>query len=192
MADRLNPSIMKTLVDKTGKKSSQISPRLSELRRDNSGLTMNAAAQMYAQKHGFSIMGKLNDTDRQSLTTVQRISQVSVTNSSKIDKRTVNIHGSQIHNLSIGDRNKVDQKVEALDSHLEAILEKIEKSRALTKEESADYKSDIQTIAVQAGKTKPDRSIIKKAWKTVSALADVEGFAALIARVAPHIQPFIS
>lgn len=192
MADKLKPSIMDVLIKKTGRKAKQIRPRLSELRRKHSGLTMNAAAQIYAEKNGTSVMGKLDATDRQALATVQTVTQVNVSNVSRVDKRTLNINNSSVHNLSFGDRNKIKQSVVTLDDHLAKIIEKIDKSGALTKEEKADYKSDIQTIATQAGKTKPDRSIIKKAWKTVSALADVEGFAALIARVAPHVQPFLS
>lgn len=67
MADRLNPAIMAHLEKKLEKKASQIRPRISEIRRDNSGLTMNAAAQVYAQKHKTSVLAKLDPEDRQSL-----------------------------------------------------------------------------------------------------------------------------
>ncbi len=192
MADRLNPAIMKMLIQKTGKTAEQIRPRLSELRRKHSGLTMNASAQMYAQAHGTSIMGKLESVDRQALATVQAVTQVSVSTVSKVDRRTLNINNSPIHNLSFGDRNSVSQSVVALDDQLAKISEKITKSNALTNEEKADYKSDLQTIASQIGKSKPNRTIIKSAWSGVKALSDVEGFAQLIGRVSPLIQSFIS
>lgn len=192
MADRLNPKIMEVLVEKTSKTAEQIRPRLSELRRKYSGLTMNAAAQMYAQSHGTSIMPKLGQEDRQSLATVQAITQVSVSSVSKVDKRTLNINNSPIHNLSFGDRNQISQSVVTLDNALTELSEKIDKSTALTDDEKNDYKSDIKTIASQVGKSKPNRQIIKVAWETVKALADIEGFAQLVGRITPLIQGFFS
>lgn len=192
MADRLKPSILDALVNKTGRTAEQIRPRLSELRRKHSGLTMNAAAQMFAQAQGASIMGKLDQVDRQALATVQSITHVNVSTVSKVDKRTLNINNSPIHNLSFGDRNTLSQSVIALDDQLAQLSKKIDQTTALKADEKADYKSDIQTIASQIGKSKPSTSIIKTAWKGVQALADVEGFSQLIGRIAPLISAFIS
>lgn len=192
MADRLKPNILEALVEKTGKTPEKIRPRLSELRRKHSGLTMNAAAQMYARAHGTSIMGKLDQEDRQALATVQSLTQVSVSTVSRIDKRTLNIHNSPIHNLSFGDRNTLSQSVIALDDHLAKLSKKIDQSKELTADEKADYKSDIQTVASQIGKSRPSASIIKTAWKSVEALAAVEGFAQLIGRISPLIYGLIS
>lgn len=191
MSDRLNPKIKDFLVKKLGKKSEQISPRLSEIRRKHSGLTMNAAAQMYADSQGTSIMAKLSPEDRRSLATVQAITQVSVSNISKIDKRTLHITNSPIHNLSFGDRNTLSQNVITLDDKLATLSKEIDKSKKLTEEEKNDYKSDIQTIASQAGKSNPSKKIIKTAWESVKALADVQGFVQLITSIAPLIQHFI-
>jgi hypothetical protein len=191
MTDRLKTTILEALVNKTGKTAEQIRPRLSELRRKHSGLTMNAAAQMYAQAQGTSVMGKLDQADRQALATVQSVTQVSVSTVSKVDKRTLNINNSPIHNLSFGDRNKLSQSVVALDDHLANLAKKIDQTTALNADEKADYKSDLQTIASQIGKSKPSASIIKTAWKGIQALADVEGFAQLISRISPLIQGFI-
>lgn len=191
MADKLNPNILNVLTKKTGKTVEQIRPRLSELRRKHSGLTMNAAAQMYAQSHGISVMGKLGQEDRQSLATVQTITQVSVSNVSKVDKRTL-INNSPVHNLSFGDRNTVSQNVVKVDDNLAALIEQIDESGSLTDDEKNDYKSDIQTIASQIGKSRPNRSIIKAAWESVKVLADIEGFAQLVGRIAPLIYKFFS
>lgn len=191
MADRLNPNIMDVLTKKTGKTAEQIRPRLSELRRKYSGLTMNAAAQMYAQSHGSSIMIKLGQEDRQSLATVQAITQVSVSSVSKVDRRTLNINNSPIHNLSFGDRNQLSQSVVTLDNALAELSDKIDKSIALTDDEKSDYKSDIQTIASQAGKSRPNRQIIKTAWESVKTLADIEGFAQLLGRISALIVGFM-
>jgi hypothetical protein len=191
MADRLNTSIMNVLTSKTGKKAEQIRPRLSELRRKYSGLTMNAAAQMYAQSHGTSIMGKLGQEDRQALATVQAITQVSVSNVSKVDKRTL-INNSPVHNLSFGDRNTLAQNVVNIDDNLAALIGQIDESPVLTDDEKNDHKSDIQTIASQIGKSKPNRTVIKAAWESVKALADIEGFAQLIGRITPLIHGFLT
>lgn len=190
MTNQLNSNIMDVLTKKTGKTANKIRPRLSELRRKHSGLTMNAAAQMYAQSHGTSIMGKLGQEDRQSLATVQAITQVSVSNVSKVDKRTL-INNSPVHNLSFGDRNTVSQNVVIIDDNLAALVKQIDKSGALTDDEKNDYKSDIDTIASQIGKSKPNRSIIKAAWEGVKVLADIEGFVQLVARIVPLIDAFL-
>lgn len=183
---------MDALTTKLGKTAEQIRPRLSEIRRKHSGLTMNAAAQMYAQSQGTSIMGKLGREDRQSLATVQAITQVSVSSVSKVDKRTLNINNSPIHNLSFGDRNAVSQNVVAIDNNLAELSNQIDKSSVLTNDEKNDYKSDIQTIAAQIGKSKPSRQIVKVAWESIKALADIDGFAQLIARIVPLIHGFLS
>lgn len=193
MANRLNPEIMAVLTKKIGKTARQIGPRLSELRRKHSGLTMNAAAQMYAQSHGgVSIMPKLDQEDRQSLATVQAITQVSVSNVSKVDRRTLINNNSQVHNLSFGDRNTVSQSVSIIDDYLATLVEQIKKSTVLTDDEKNDYESDIDTVASQIGKSKPNRSIIKAAWTSVKSLSDIDGFAQFIARITPLIQEFIS
>src|SRR3989338_5361216 len=192
MADRLNPNIMEVLIKKTSKTTEQIRPRLSELRRKHSGLTMNAAAQIYAQSHGTSIMSKLGQEDRQSLATVQAITQVSVSSVSKVDKRTLNINNSPIHNLSFGDRNQVGPRVVNIDHSLAKLSKQIEKSTVLTDDEKNDYKSDIETIASQVGKSKPNRSIIKTAWEGIKALSELECFAQAVAHTGTLIQHFIS
>jgi hypothetical protein len=192
MADRLSQSIMDFLTKKLGKTADQIRPRLSEIRRDNSGLTMNAAAQIYAKKQGMSIMGKLNQEDRKSLVTVQAITQVSFSKFSKVDKRTLNINNSPIHNLSFGDRNALSQNVVTIDNNLTELSSRIDKSESLTDDEKSDYKSDIQTIASQIGKSKPNRNIIKAAWESVKVLADIEGFTQLITRIALLLHGFLS
>jgi hypothetical protein len=192
MTDKLKKTIMDFLTQKLDKTPAQISPRLSEIRRKNSGLTMNAAAQLYAQSHGTSIMGKLDPQDRQSLAPVQAITQVSVSNMSKVDKRTLNISHSPIHNLSFGDRNSVSQNVITLDDVLNELSMKIDSDSSLTDAEKSDYKSDIQTIASQVGKSKPNRLIIKSAWDTIKTLTDIAGFAQMIAKIAPHIHHFVS
>lgn len=189
--DRLNPNIMTALTSKLGKTAEQIRPRISELRRKHSGLTMNAAAQMYAQLHGTSIMAKLDPEDRRSLSVVQSVTQVSVSSVSKVDKRTLNINNSPIHNLSFGDRNSVSQTVIALDDSLSQLSEQIENCVSLTDDEKNDYKSDIQTIASQVGKSKPNRSIVKAAWESVKGLATIEGFVQSIDRITPLIKPFL-
>lgn len=188
MAKRLSPAILEFLKSRLNKTAEKIRPRLSEIRRDYSGLTPNAAAQFYAKKQGASIMAKLDAEDRQSLATVQSITQVSTTKTVKIDKRTLNITNSPIHNLSFGDRSTVNQSVVTLDSSLTELFDKLERTKKLSVEEKNDYKSDVQSLASQIGKSKPSREIIKAAWKSIQGLADIEGFAQLLTRMAPLIQ----
>ncbi len=191
MADKLNSDILRILKERTGKTPEKIRPRLSELRRKHSGLTPNAAAQLYAESHGTSIMPKLDPEDRRSLASVQTITQVNSTKNVKIDKRTLNITNSPIHNLSFGDRSTVNQSVVNLDASLSELFEKIEKTTRLTPEAKSDYKSDVEALASQIGKTKPNRNIISAAWKTIQGLADVQGFAQLITQLAPMIHTLL-
>ena len=191
MANKLNPDILATLSKKLGKEFKNIRPRLSEIIRGNAGLTLNAAAQIYAQKNGVSVLQKLDKEDKQTLATVQAITQVSVSNVSKVDKRTLNLNNSPVHNLSFGDRNKVSQNVVCLDDVLTELVEQIENSESLTEDEKNDYKSDIQTVATQVGKSKPNREIVSAAWEGIKGLATIGGFVQVIDRVAPLIKPFL-
>lgn len=191
MADQLNPKIMEALVKKTHKAAKNIRPRLSEIRREHSGLTMNAAAQRYAEAHGTSVMTWLDKEDRKSLATVQAFRQVNVSSISKVDKRTLNITNSPIHNLSFGDRNHISQTAVALDNALVELSNKIEASRNLSKNKKNDYKSDIQTIASQIGKTVPNTKIIRAAWESIKTLAEIEGFIQLTDRVGELIKQFL-
>jgi len=68
MAKGLDKGVLELLLKKTGLKSeASVRVRISELRRKYGGLTLNAAAQLYAEKFGKSIMFKLDSEDRQSL-----------------------------------------------------------------------------------------------------------------------------
>ena len=71
MADRLKPEILEHLRKKLGYEPASIQVQLSILKRKYSGLTLNAAAQLYAQKHGTSILPKLTQEDKESLAKVQ-------------------------------------------------------------------------------------------------------------------------
>lgn len=194
MAKKLNPNILKLLSQRTKKKAELIRPRLSEIKRKYSGLTSNAAAQIYAQQQTppVSFMGKLDEEDKKSLASVQSILQVNSSKTVKIDKRTLRITGSPIHNLSFGDRNEVRQTVVTLDNSLAELNEAIEKSPKISPEDKEDYKSDLKSLASQIGKRNPNKEIIKEAWQGLKALATIEGFAQLVERVALIIKDFIS
>lgn len=71
MADRLKPEILTHLEDKTGNTPGSIQVRLSELKRKYKGLTLNAAAQIFAEQHGISILPKLTDDDKKALSMMQ-------------------------------------------------------------------------------------------------------------------------
>jgi len=191
MRKKLKIEILKFLSNRVGKKPEQIRPRLSEIRRENSGLTLNAAAQIYAQQHGTSIMAKLDDEDQHSLASVQTITQINSSKTIKIDKRTLNISNSPIHNLSFGDRTNISQSVITLDESLAKLFESVENSQKIPQENKEDYKSDIQSLASQIGKKNPSKQIIKAAWKSIQGLADIQGFTQLIMSIASLIQHFL-
>jgi hypothetical protein len=160
------------------------------------GLTVEEALFVLASKYGVRNsrgFAMLSSESRQRISSriVQNVAVNTTTKNVKIDKRTLHIN-SPVHNLSFGDRNTLSQNVVNLDNNLAALIEQIDKSRSLTDDEKNDYKSDIQTVATQIGKSKPNRSIIRAAWESVKSLADVEGFFQLITRIAPLIQGFLS
>lgn len=67
MAKKLNPKILNKLAEKSHRKESSIRPQLSVLRRQNPSITLNAAAQLYAQKNNFSVIKMLDEEDRATL-----------------------------------------------------------------------------------------------------------------------------
>jgi hypothetical protein len=65
----LNQKILLKLEQKLQGKVAEdsIRPLISKVRRDNPSLTLNAAAEVFAKKHGVSIQRYLNERDRDSL-----------------------------------------------------------------------------------------------------------------------------
>jgi hypothetical protein len=78
MAKKLNPKILRRLVKGTKNSESGIRVRLSEIRRQNPSITLNGAAQLYASRHGFSVMKMLDEEDRASIPTASQVPAVSI------------------------------------------------------------------------------------------------------------------
>ena len=162
------------------------------------GLTTEEALFVLADKYGVQEsrgFAKLS-ADGQQRVSNRVIQNVSVTTTNttknvKIDKRALHVSNSSVQNIAFGDRNNLNQEVVYIGNALDALVGQINKSTVLTEDEKNDYKSDIQTIASQIGKSKPNRSIIGSAWESVKALAEIEGFAQFIGRVTPLIAPFV-
>src|SRR5258708_7757686 len=70
MAKQLDKDILKKLMTLKLTKGT-VRVAIANIKRQNSGLTSNAAAQVYAQKHQMSFMPKLDAEDRVSLTTMK-------------------------------------------------------------------------------------------------------------------------
>jgi len=163
------------------------------------GLTTEEALFVLADKYGVQEtrgFTKLLPDSQQRVSNriVQKVAvnMIHTTKNVKIDKRTLHISNSSVQNLAFGDRNNLSQDVVNVGNALDALVAQIDKSTTLTEDEKSDYKSDIQTIASQIGKSKPNRPIIKAAWESVKALADIEGFAQLVSRITQLIQGFLS
>ncbi|MEM5835322.1 MAG: hypothetical protein QXM11_02010 [Candidatus Aenigmatarchaeota archaeon] len=62
---QLDPKILKKLVEKTGMEKNVIRVRLSQIRRKHPSISLNAAAYIFAQQHGFSF--PLSEEDRKTL-----------------------------------------------------------------------------------------------------------------------------
>ena len=75
MADSLNSAILKKLVSNNlGTNEQVVRVRISQVRKKYPGITLNAAAQVLADSRGFSVMGRLDKEDRQSLSFVRTVS----------------------------------------------------------------------------------------------------------------------
>lgn len=197
-SNRLNPDLLDLLKSRTNLSEKTIRNNISKIRQNNVGLTMNAAAQVFAKKKGTSFVAKLNQQDKMSLASYQSTSTVHIThndnskNSKNIDNRAYNITKSTIENLALGDGATVSQQVGVIGEELRTLLGMIEEADQLSDEQKNDYTYDVQTIATQLNKNKPDKSIIGSAWKSISALSTIEGFNQFIQRMALLLAGFLS
>jgi hypothetical protein len=66
----LKEEILQYLVKKLQRKEGIIRSRISQIRNKYPNLTLNAAAYVYAKNNGFSILGRLDENDRESLSTI--------------------------------------------------------------------------------------------------------------------------
>lgn len=196
--NRLNPELLSILRQRTGLSEKTIRNNISKIRQNNVGLTMNAAAQVFARQKETSFVPKLSAQDKTSLATYQAGSTINVVNnnnpkiSKHIDNRAYNITESTIENLALGDGSTVNQQIEVLGAELRTLLDMVGQADALSDEQKNDYTYDIQTIATQLNKSSPDKSIIKSAWKSISALSTIEGFTQFIQRMALLLAGFLS
>lgn len=191
MANRLNPNIIKHLETKLGKTAAQIRPRISEIRRRNSALTLNAAAQVYAEKNGTSVLTKLNPEDRQSLGIYQQVK--SVTNNVNYNKSHINksitISADQISNLIAGHYNKGDIIVKNdLESALMSLADEVEKSLEINDDDKNEIMAEVGTILSQSKKSTPDKDTIKKSWGSLDVFSKFANIAGSIATVGEFLH----
>ena len=64
---KLNPTIISIIKKKTGLAEATIRKNISFLRADYPQCTINAVAQLYARKNGFSVMQKLSPEDKSTI-----------------------------------------------------------------------------------------------------------------------------
>lgn len=88
MAKKLKPKILQRLVAKIGNSEGAIRVRLSEIRRRSPYITLNAAAQLYASRHGFNIMQMLDEEDRASIPIASQVPAVNIATIIKKSKRS--------------------------------------------------------------------------------------------------------
>lgn len=184
MANRLNPNILKHLEAKLGKTSAQIRPRISEIRRQNSALTLNAAAQVYAEKNKTSVLSKLDLEDRQSLGIYQQVKNVTNNYNKRHIDKSVSVIADQITNLIAGHHNVGNtQNSGSLESALTELLNKIESSEEINSVEKSDLAAEISTILSQSKKSKPNTDTIEKSWAFLSKFSKIANIAASVATV---------
>lgn len=187
MANRLNPTILAHLEKKLGKTAPQIRPRISEIRQENSGLTLNAAAQVYAQKHKTSVLPKLDAEDRQSLGVYQQARNITnnINYGGKRINQNVSVTAGHIFgNLIAGNNNSGNsQQATQLDSTLSELSDQINDSIELSDEEKNDLTAEVGTILSQSKKSSPDKDTIERSWSALSVLAKFTNIAGSVASV---------
>ncbi len=187
MADRLKPAIMTHLEEKLGKTAAQIRPRISEIRRESSALTMNAAAQVYAEKQGTSVLAKLDQEDRQSLGIYQQAKNITnnIRYGNKHTDNSISINAERIIGNMIAGHNNTEnrQQLSGLDSALADLAEKIEDSFELSDDDKNDLAAELGTILSQSKKSSPDKETIEKSWSKLSVLSKFAGIAGSVATV---------
>lgn len=187
MADRLKPAIMTHLEEKLGKTAAQIRPRISEIRRESSALTMNAAAQVYAEKQGTSVLAKLDQEDRQSLGIYQQAKNITnnIRYGNKHTDNSISINAERIIGNMIAGHNNTGnrQQLSGLDSALADLAEKIEDSFELSDDDKNDLAAELGTILSQSKKSSPDKETIEKSWSKLSVLSKFAGIAGSVATV---------
>lgn len=184
MADRLNPAIIAHLETKLGKTATQIRPRISEIRRNYSALTMNAAAQVYADKQGTSVLTKLSPEDRISLGAYQQAKNITNNITTRNIDKSVKVIADSIGNIVAGHNNNGNtQQINGLEGALADLVSKIENSVELGDDEKNDLAAEVGTILSQSRKTSPDKETIAKSWAALSVLSKFASFAASVATV---------
>lgn len=92
----------------------------------------------------------------------------------------------------IGDNNVVYNQHTNLFRHLDLLDAELQKTDQFTDEEKLDYHADIETLKSQLSKPKPNREILKIAWKGVKAAATTGGFITLCQKIASLIAPLLT
>lgn len=115
--------------------------------------------------------------------------------SSKFQKsnRLAGINMNDIKNsvIIIGDNNVVRNENEELFKSLDDLGRHIRINSEIPSEEKIDYQADIDTIKAQLVKSKPEKSIVEKAWSALKAVATINGVISFYTKVAPLIESLL-
>jgi len=91
----------------------------------------------------------------------------------------------------IGEDNIVYSQHADLFRRLDILDTEIQKSTQLTDPDKLSAHADVETIKSQLGKPKPDRDILKTAWKGIEAAATVAGIVGLCQTIWPFIAALL-
>jgi len=102
MTKKLNKEILQTLEERLNKSHNAIRIQLSLLRRKFPNATLNACAQILAQKNGFSVLQKLDQEDKTSMPNVEFKAPTKIVKNQKAKKkRTLTIFNYTSNNYFI-------------------------------------------------------------------------------------------
>jgi hypothetical protein len=99
----------------------------------------------------------------------------------------MNIQGVTV----IGEKNVVYTQYTELFRCIDILDSEIQKSDKIKDEDKLGTHADIETIKSQLGKPKPNRDILKTAWKGIEAAATIAGLVGLCQTVGALIAPLL-
>lgn len=103
----------------------------------------------------------------------------------------INISNIEKSVIVLGNNNVVRNEYKELSEALDKFGNQIRMSSEFSDVEKMDYQAEIETIKAQLAKSNPDKSIIKKSWEALKAVATIRGVAGLYTQIKSIIDSLL-
>lgn len=102
----------------------------------------------------------------------------------------INIQATGQNIITVGDGNQVNIKFSELGESLAELRNVIINSK-IQESDKLNIVTDIDTIQAQLAKPEPNKGIIKTAWESIKAGANIEGCITLVEKISSFIKDFL-